>query len=258
MPVLRRGEFCVEYSDEGAGPAVILLHSSGTGSEQWRRLIGQVENRYRMLAVSLMGYGAPSVWPSGRVQSLADQAALVETVASSVDGGVSLVGHSFGGAVAMKAALALGNRVNQLVPFEPNVFYLLAQHGEADAYAEIEAVRDHFREHGERGDWESVAVNFIDHWNGSGAWAAVRASRRPFLLQSMMHAFYEWDAVFGETTPVSAWAALADRTTVIIAADTRASIQGIADILRASLPGLIPMSNSPKAGTWHRSRGPTS
>ena len=167
MPVVQCGEFPVEFSDEGTGPPVILLHSSGTGREQWRRLTNQLRNRYRMIAVNLMGYGETSTWPVGRTQSLADQATLVATVADSVEGNIRLVGHSFGGAVAMKSALALGARVDRLVLFEPNTFYLLALHGYDAADAEIRAVRDHFKAHGEVGDWEAVAANFIDHWNGA-------------------------------------------------------------------------------------------
>lgn len=238
MPVLQRGEFQVEFADEGSGPPVILLHSSGTGREQWRRLSSQLKHRHRMIAVNMMGYGETSPWPHGRTQSLADQAALVESAADGVAGNISLVGHSFGGAVAMKAALALAHRINRLVLFEPNVFYLLALYEFSAADAEIRAIRDHFRTHGELGDWEAVAANFIDHWNGVGAWAGVRESRRPFILRCMRHAFYEWDAVFDETTPVAAWSALAERATVIIAADTTASIRGVAHILRDNLPGL--------------------
>ena len=54
----------------------------------------------------------------------------------------------------------------------------------------------------------------------------------------MKHAFYEWDSVFNETTPVTDWAPLARRMVVIVAADTTASILGIVKILRNNLVGL--------------------
>ncbi len=151
---------------------------------------------------------------------------------------MSLIGHSFGGAVAMKAGLALQERVHRLVLFEPNVFYMLAMHGNHEAYAEIKAVRDHFKLRGEKGDWYGVAANFIDHWNGEGAWAGINESRRSALLRAMMHAYHEWDSVFDETTPVDAWMPLAERTVLIVSANARTSIRGIADILRNNLVGL--------------------
>ena len=238
VPVLQSGQFNVEFSDDGAGPPVILLHSSGSGPEQWRRLTKQLQDRFRLLAVNLMGYGQTSIWPAGTRQTLADQAALIETVAASVEGRISLIGHSFGAAVAMKAALALQDRLAHLILFEPNIFYLLAVHGHTDAFAEIKSVRDHFKAHGEKGDWSAVAAHFIDHWNGEGAWASANESRRAPLLRAMRGAFHEWDSVFDETTPVDHWAPLAERMVVIVSANTRASIRGVADILRRNLAGI--------------------
>ena len=40
MPILCEGELSVDYLDyldDGAGPAVVLVHSSVSGSKQWRR-----------------------------------------------------------------------------------------------------------------------------------------------------------------------------------------------------------------------------
>jgi hypothetical protein len=39
MPVLSRGLTTVDYLVEGAGPAVVLVHSSVSGNRQWKRLI---------------------------------------------------------------------------------------------------------------------------------------------------------------------------------------------------------------------------
>jgi pimeloyl-ACP methyl ester carboxylesterase len=58
---------------------------------------------------------------------------------------LALVGHSFGGAVAMKAALRLGPDLAGLVLLDPNPFYLLAMYGRDAAYAEAAALRDHVK-----------------------------------------------------------------------------------------------------------------
>lgn len=38
------------YRDEGAGPAVVLRHSSTASGGQWRSLSARLQNRYRILA----------------------------------------------------------------------------------------------------------------------------------------------------------------------------------------------------------------
>ena len=75
-----------------------------------------------------------------------------------------LVGHSFGGSVAMKLAARLSGRVAKLVLLETNPFYLLKQSGRADAFAEAMELRDCVKKFGAVGDWVPAAERFADYW----------------------------------------------------------------------------------------------
>jgi pimeloyl-ACP methyl ester carboxylesterase len=111
----------VDYIEAGsAGPAVMLVHSSVAGARQWRRLMEDLKDGFRVLAVSLFGYGKTPAWPGGANQSLDDQARLVEAALPADAEEVYLVGHSLGGSVAMKVAARLQGRVTKLVLLEPN------------------------------------------------------------------------------------------------------------------------------------------
>ena len=46
MPILREGELSVDYLDDGADPAVVLVHSSVSGNKQWRRLVAALRPIY--------------------------------------------------------------------------------------------------------------------------------------------------------------------------------------------------------------------
>jgi pimeloyl-ACP methyl ester carboxylesterase len=162
----------VDTVEAGAGPVVVLVHSSVAGARQWRRLMGELEDRYHLIAVNLYGYGRTPAWTAERKQTLADQAALVQA-ALPEHGPVRLIGHSFGGAVAMKAAAALGPRVRQLILFEPNPFRLLAQGGRAEAFAEIAGLRDVVTRAAAAGDWTTAGRRFADYWGGAGTWDAM-------------------------------------------------------------------------------------
>ena len=120
MPVLNTGRYDIDYSDDGTGPPVILLHSSACGNKQWRWLIEDFKDGYRVIALNLFGYGQTTPWPGDRPQTLDDQADLVAALAETGMGQpVHLVGHSFGAAVAMKAALNHSAQVSGLVLLEP-------------------------------------------------------------------------------------------------------------------------------------------
>ena len=76
MPVLSRAGLRIDFTDEGAGPPVVLVHSSVSGNRQWRALGEDLADRHRVLAVNLYGYGETTPWPALEPQSLAAQAEL--------------------------------------------------------------------------------------------------------------------------------------------------------------------------------------
>jgi pimeloyl-ACP methyl ester carboxylesterase len=119
----------VDFLDAGSGPVVMLVHSSVSGARQWRRLMDDLKAEFHVRAVNLFGYGKTPSWPGTTVQTLDDQARLVEAALPADADGICLVGHSFGGSVAMKAAARLSHRVVRLVLLETNPFYLLKQAG---------------------------------------------------------------------------------------------------------------------------------
>src|SRR4029077_4718763 len=78
----------------------------------------QLEGQFRVRAVDLFRYGKTPAWPAETIQSLDDQARLVEAALPANADEVYLVGHSFGEPVAMKAAARLVGRVARLVLLE--------------------------------------------------------------------------------------------------------------------------------------------
>ena len=228
----------VDVLDVGSGPPAVLVHSASTGNWQWRRLIDDMGARRRALAVNLYGYGKTPAWPEGRPQSLDAQAALVEAAAAKTSGPIALIGHSFGGAVAMKAALHLADRVAALVLIEPNPFYLLAQHRRAEAFVEISRLHALTKARGGSGGWDHAGAAFADYWGGAGSWDAMPAERRQAFLASFRNTFYEWDGVMTDGTPVAAYRSLAARTLLMVAEGTKRPIREIGEILVENLPGL--------------------
>src|SRR5262249_22296172 len=155
-------------------------------------------------------------WPAGETQSLDDQARLVETALPDNNEKLCLVGHSFGGAVAMKAAARLGDRVTKLVLLETNPFYLLAPAGRADAFAELMDLRNCIKKFGALGEWAIAGEQFADYWGGAGTWENMPLKRRVAFADALRPNFFEWDAVMNETTPAGQWALLLPRSTLLI------------------------------------------
>ena len=192
MPFFSKGNLKIDYTDEGQGQPVILIHSSVSTNRQWRSLSESLKYRYRVIAINPFGYGETTSWPGGdSPQSLYAQAQLILTLCEELSSPVHLVGHSFGGSVALKAAMMLGPRVGNLIFLEPNPFYLLRQSGRTQAYLESRGLRDHVKGFGSLGDWRKVAERFANYFLGDGSWRAMPEKRRAAFAESLPPDFHE-------------------------------------------------------------------
>lgn len=139
--------------------------------------------------------------------------------------------------MALQAALAAPGRVESLVVFEPVLFSLLIAEDPAQPAArEIAAVRDDTVGALERGDPHASGARFVDYWMGAGAWAAMPDPRREALAGSMPTVKAEWDAAFGEPTPLVAFAGLDVPVLYLTASESPASSRAVARLLTKVLP----------------------
>jgi pimeloyl-ACP methyl ester carboxylesterase len=236
MPVITKNNTQIDFTDDGEGKPVILIHSSVSGNRQWRQLTEALKEHYRVLAVNLFGYGHTTPWTNNSPQTLSDQARLVLELCEMADTPMRLVGHSFGGSVALKSAHILGDKVVGLVLLDPNPFYLLAQNKRWRAYEEAKALRDHVKKYGKVGDWEKVAKRFSDYWVGDGTWEMMSTKRKNAFIQSIPPNFHEWDGVLNETTPIETWKSLPAKTLVVYGAETKRPIRKIVELFFKACP----------------------
>lgn len=225
------------FREAGRGPAVVCIHSSASSSAQWRPLMDRLADRYRTLAVDLYGSGKSPAWPAARPLSLADEVALLEPVFAAAGGRFHLVGHSYGGAVALEAARAEPGRIASLVLFEPVLFSVLVAEDPAQPAArEIAAVRDDTIAALEGGDPRAAGARFVDYWMGSDAWAAMPEPRREALAGAMRAVRAEWDAAFSDPTPLVAYAELDVPVIYMTGSQSPASSRAVARLLTKVLP----------------------
>lgn len=112
------GGLRTNYLAAGSGEPVVLIHGSGPGVSayaNWRLTIPALAGRFQVVAPDLAGFGY-----SDRLQDAAcDLGRWVDQVVGLLDAlgleRASLVGNSFGGAVALRLAATHPRRVHRLV-----------------------------------------------------------------------------------------------------------------------------------------------
>lgn len=91
----------------GDGPPILFLHGLGASGYAFRHLARDLARTHRVIRLDLKGFGR-SDKPFDDAYRPSDQAALVAAFLRQERlAGVTLVGHSYGGAVALLTALAL-------------------------------------------------------------------------------------------------------------------------------------------------------
>ncbi|MNZ79120.1 2-hydroxymuconate semialdehyde hydrolase [compost metagenome] len=115
---LQVGDCQINYHDQGSGEPILLIHGSGPGVTawaNWRGVIPELSRRARVIAPDMLGFGYTQC-PAGRKL---DPDAWVGQLIGLLDAldipSVSVVGNSFGGAIALALAHRHPQRVRRLV-----------------------------------------------------------------------------------------------------------------------------------------------
>jgi pimeloyl-ACP methyl ester carboxylesterase len=189
---------------------VIALHCSGAGASQWSYLAEALRGRYEVLAPEHYGSESSGPWTGGHTFTLADEAARTLSLIEKSAEKVHLVGHSYGGGVALHVALARPDRIASLTLYEPSAFHLLPQMGElgSAAYGEIVGVARHICQGVVTGDYRGAMNAFVDYWNGPGVFDAMRAPVQDALIRWTPKCPLDFRALIEEPTPRSAYRGL--------------------------------------------------
>ena len=110
------GGVCVNLLDHGAGPTLVLIHGISSNAYDWRLSIEALAKRgFRVLAYDRVGYGRSDARSDGRFTFDENAAELLALLEAEELQDATVVGWSYGGGVAVRAALRDSSRIGRLV-----------------------------------------------------------------------------------------------------------------------------------------------
>jgi pimeloyl-ACP methyl ester carboxylesterase len=193
--------------------------------------------RFHVLAPDSYGSGKSPEWPSDRVISLRDEVALIEPVLARAGSPLALVGHSYGAAIALMAALSGPDRVRAMALYEPTLFALLD--AEASPPNETEGIRKTVAAASialDAGNTDVAAETFIDYWMGAGSWERMTEQRRSPIAASVRNVRRWAHALLTEPTPLAAFRALQIPVLYMMGKSSTPAALGVARLLANALP----------------------
>jgi pimeloyl-ACP methyl ester carboxylesterase len=229
--------FHVEDSAAG-GPPVLLVHSSGLSGRQWSRLVPALAQRgARVVVPDLTGHGKSAPWPPAAPFSFRVDVAQVTDVLGRL-GSAHVVAHSYGGLVALHAALTAPGAVSSLALFDPVLFGSLDRDRDGDVRAQLLAL-DLLSWNGaaaNEADRERWLATFVDFWNGHGAWAALREEAREEFRRVAWVVREGVRSMFEDPTPMRAFGAIASPVLLLTGERSPPPARRLIERLREVIP----------------------
>lgn len=212
-----------------------MIHSGGFTSRQWRKLGDLLAPRFRVLAPDLLGYGESGSWPDGEPFHFRQDLVFLESLLNDGTGPAHVVGHSYGGFLALQLALRRPELVRSLALYDPVAFGILDEPDDAAVRSSLDRVKPRWEPDSSGADEEWLRA-FVDWWNGEGAWERLTEETRGVFRTMGWKVFHEVMSLLADRTDRATWATIAVPTLILGGALSPATERRVVEKLGAALP----------------------
>lgn len=182
---------------------IVFLHGTAASPQAWHPLIAQMPQVFESFTPDLPSH-MPGEIRSGQ-RSLSQEAQSLVHRLRGLGRPFHLVGHSYGGALALVIAMQWPGLVRSLTMFEPAIFHLLRDGHpiERQMHVDIARLERDLREALQAGHPARAAARFIDFWNGPGSFAAYAPEAQEKMTARMHLALANFAALRREEWPLA-------------------------------------------------------
>ena len=227
------------FSVKGEGKAIVLLHGSMASKEQWRGFSEELIPRYKVVCMDLLGYGRTTRPFDPSSYSLRDESALLRSVLETTleaDEPYHLVGHSYGGVVALHHAHHHRHQVKSLTVIEPMSFHLLDKDHTLieESRQMIEQIHRFIYE----GNALAGAEMFINLWMPPGTFARIGEREKMLLSEGVKKMVADFRAAVSEPLTPADIANLPMPVCLIAGKASPPYSLGITEVVAKTIPGI--------------------
>jgi pimeloyl-ACP methyl ester carboxylesterase len=223
----------------GQGQPVLLLHSSLSSHKQWLPLVGQLSEKFQLLQPDLLGYGSYPVAefqaePKHQLAVEAD-AVLAQIPVALLQQPMLLIGHSFGGAVALHLARTGKIKLKALILYEPVAFHLLANSADAEAIALTAEVVALSQQMPHLPAWDAARL-FVDYWQQQDYFQHLPARMQQQMVSQVWKVPQDFSALIGEPATLADYQQISCPVLLLRGSESRRSALLISEMLERIWP----------------------
>lgn len=219
---------------------VVALHGSAGSPRQWQALKLSMNGRRQVISPDVPGYGETprAVVPIATMMDA--EAAIILQQIMEIGHPVHLVGHSYGGAIALKMAMRAPSMFASLTVIEPAMFHLLNQGSAKDRklYRQITSVAGMVSAAIADGSPGAGMERFVDFWNGRGSYAGYSPYMQCKLAQQVGQVAANFATGMAQDWNLDACRKISCPTMAIMGLESRTVAQRVTEMVAHSIPDM--------------------
>ena len=239
MPQDIRGGVPTHWIRAGAGPRqALLIHCSLGHAGGWARMVAGLDDVISAIAYDLPGHGRSADWDGISDIQAVSTAMAVDLLEHEGQGPADIIGHSFGGTVAIRLAVERPDLVRSLVLIEP-VFFAVAVQDQPALQVQDDAHMRAYRKALQAGDRIAAAKAFTSIWGDGRGWDSMPAAQQNALAARIHLIEAGAPAIYGDCAGILSGGKLSGITCPVLlirGGDSPAAIAAINDGMARRIP----------------------
>jgi pimeloyl-ACP methyl ester carboxylesterase len=199
-------------------------------------VIAAWDSQFRCVTTSLLGYGGTVERRTALDPSISHEADVLEAVIRRAGGRVHLVGHSFGGLVALAVALRDKVPLASLVLVEAPAAEILRERREDQHYQSFRQMTEAYFAAFEAGSAEAIAA-MIDFYGGAGTFASWPPRVRAYAVETTPVNILDWASAYGFPLSAASLAAIGTPVLVFRGGESHPAVQRANALLSECVSG---------------------
>lgn len=224
------------FQQSGSGSPIVFVHGSYATTSTWKKLIEPLSKRHLCIAIKLPGHGGTPDPQDFAAPSVETELSLIEGIVRELtDEPIHLVGHSYGGVVALAQALKGSLPIRELTLFEPVATWVLSLMQDSYMQNLVSEFLQRYRPAAQAND-PLACGQVIDFWSGEPVFAKLPQGVRDMMAPLTRNNLRHWDICQQVQHTQADLQALDIPTRLVCGTESNMVAHAIADHLASLLP----------------------